>query len=50
MPVTILRILGAMAHQRYGSALAEFLQQSQRELLPVIFDRLVPCVNGPSLK
>lgn len=40
----------AVAHDRHGSPSAKFLEQSQRELLPVVLDEAVCGVSGSALE
>jgi len=46
MPMAVLFVLVAMAHQRDIAATAELLDKSQSELLTVILDALVGLIKG----
>lgn len=50
MTMAMPLILGAMAKQRNGLVLRQVLEQAQGELLPVIFDSMVPRVDAPGFQ
>jgi hypothetical protein len=47
MPMTLLLILGAAAHERHVALAVQFPDQSERERLPVVLDR--PALPTPIL-
>ncbi len=46
--MAMLLILGAMAEQRYRSALRQMLKEAQGEFLPVIPDSLIAEIDRPA--
>jgi hypothetical protein len=50
MPVALLLIVGAVAHQRHSAPSRELLHQAQRKLLAMVLNGTAPLVDGPVKK